>query len=787
MTRRAVRSILCLAIVFAAEARLPAQSSKESPTPIFFVENGDRYDDTVRFHVEHATGGVLFEDRAIIFRETGRDDLRLEFPGANRAARVRGEQPLETRMHYLVGPERDWRVDVPTCARLRYADLWPGVDLVLDAARDAIKYEFHLAPGADPSAIRMRYVGAHLSVEDDGTLRVDGPSARTDPKPVSSQCVGGATLPVVSRFAIDPDRDDTVGFAIGDYDSTQPLVIDPVFAVYSGYGPAGIVDVYDVAVDATDATIFVGTVRPGTGTDIAVVKVRPDGSGFAFMTILGAPGVNDYASGVAVDATGIYLAGDTHGDENTFPVRVGPVLRASTKPDAFACKLAHDGRTILYSGFVGGNHIDNALDVAVHAGALWVVGQTRSSDFPIVRGPQTTRLGNGNGPGFVTKIAPDGRSFLLSGYLGGLWDSTCSAIAIDTAGDAYVVGMGGQGLPVTVGPDLTWAGGFEVFIAKIDGTSASIAYWGYVGGARDEFPDGVAVDTTGAAYVIGSTRSQEPTFPLVRGPLTSYRQGLGGDGFIAKVDPGGTGFVYSGYLGGFRPADILVDTSGRCTLAGRVWAIPLPFPIGGALSGALAAISDGFVTRLAADGLSFDYGGFYGGADQDEFVAMARGPSGAIHAIGKTLSRDLPFRVGPNAIPSGAFVMKMGQTVAGCPLTAPPGSVVPVDCVASEDVGARFQLATSLGGGPIWLPGNRRLALAPDWLFRASILGLLPGIFGNYAGTVPASGEWRSTIRLPAAGSLVGVNLFTSFVTFAPDQPGGIQSVANATPLTVRP
>ncbi len=785
--------------------------STRAASPVFFVENRDRFESAVRYYVEEVDGAICLEDRSIVFRRHSQADWRLEFPNARAGVRPRGEAPLETRLHYLIGADPSkWRTDVPTFAQVRFRALWHGIDLVIQATERGLKYEFHVAPGADPGVIAMRYVGARTTIREDGALEIDCASRHVDPAPVSFQrkCNGTRTT-VATSFALDPDSPGTVGFTVADYDRSKPLVIDPVFVVHSGYLVPGMITVGKPVFDS-QGRMFVGgmvTSQDRQG-DAAFARIRADASGFDFITVFGGPNAPDTADVARVDATGIYVGGGTYSNESAFPVVVGPDLTHNGNCDGYVAKFALDGKTILFCGYVGGSAYDSGQLVVDSAGAIWLAGSTESADFPVVGGPQTT-LPSGES-GFVTKVAPDGRSLLVSGYIGGAsgFYQRVFSLDLDSNDDVYLLGWTAADettFPVKIGPQTKAPGDWSCFVAKIAGQTGAVVYSGFVGGARFDQPFDIAVDAQGAAYVTGITFSDETSFPVIAGPRLTARPTLvGTEFFVSKIHPTGAGFGYSGFLGGMRPDAVAVDRQGRCYLAGTSlygisYPFPSPFPLGGALSSINAGGADGTVCRLAVDGRSFDYGGHFGGTGTDRVVTIALGPTGALYLTGITDSRGtFPTRIGPSLVDNninnplgpnlpGTFLTRIGQTVAAVPQTARPGTVVPVDCVASEDVGFPFQVATALGVGPIPLPGGRRLALGPDALFQASVLGAWPGVFQNYAGVVPPTGEWRSVIRLPASTALVGLQPRTAFATFAASAPGGINSVSNAAVVRIVP
>jgi hypothetical protein len=801
-------------VPLALESKVPRGTAPEARTapgfPLLFVENRGRYEDGVRFFVEHEDGVILVRDGTIVFREHGREDLVLTFPECNPAAIWRSEWRARTVVHYLIGKEAAWRTDVPTFHRLRCANLWPGIDMVLRGEPGAVKYDFHLSPCADPSQIKMRYPGARLSIEEVGTLTVRDPKGvrRTDPASVAFQSAREHEELVTVGFSLDRKSGDTVGFSVKPYDRSRPLVIDPAFLACCGYLPPGM-GPYHMAVDANGAAVVVGMYfRSISDYDACIVRIRPDGTGFDFVTYLGGK-KNDLAMGVAVDASGIYIGGHTSSDEQSFPVKVGPDLtfnnRGQINLDSFVCKLALDGKKILYCGYIGGSKDDGIREsaVAVDAtGALWLAGQTTSTDYPVVGGPQITMPGPE--PACVTKVAPDGRSLVFSGYIGGSspWAHYCMGVAVDARGDGYVTGVTTSdekqyAFPVKAGPQLQYGGGSaDTFLAKIDGQTGRFVYCGFIGGADFDQPWSVAVDAQGAAYVTGQTFSSETTFPVVGGPLTRYMPSYNrGDGFLTKVKPAGTGFVYSGYLGGAVGQGIAVDAAERCYLGGNMPPITPPFPVGGALAPANAGGLDGFVTRISADGRVFEYAGFLGGTADDSISALALGPRGTVHVTGVTASQNtFPLWIGPdfnyNPAPTpgayGTFVAKIADVSIVPSGTGKLGTAVTFTLSANDDAGLAYQAGTSLTAGPTPL-GSRTLGLGLDAVLAVSVSNGLPLTFQDYAGFIGANATATATVHIPNVPMLVGQFFYTAFITLDPKYPLGIKSISDTASFQVTP
>jgi hypothetical protein len=293
--------------------------------------------------------------------------------------------------------------------------------------------------------------------------------------------------------------------------------------------------------NSTQAT-FPATVGPDLthngDFDAFVAKVRADGAALLYAGYIGGSAY-DYASGIAQDGAGnAYVTGITTSDQTTFPVMVGPDLTHNGGNDAFVAKVRADGVTLLYAGFIGGSAYDYGRGIAVDgAGNAYVTGDTDSTQvtFPVTVGPDLTFNG-GTYDAFVANVQAGGAALLYAGYIGGSESDEGHAIALDAAGNAYVTGrtFSTQAtFPVTRGPDLTYNGGYDAFVAKVRAGGAALGYAGFIGGSFDEYGQGIAVDGARNAYVAGTTYSSQATFPATVGPDLTYNGQA--DAFVAKV------------------------------------------------------------------------------------------------------------------------------------------------------------------------------------------------------------------------------------------------------------
>ena len=304
--------------------------------------------------------------------------------------------------------------------------------------------------------------------------------------------------------------------------------------------------------------------------------------------------------------------------------------------------------SLQYAIFLGGNATSNvAQGIAVDlAGNAYVAGVTTSTNFPILN-PVKGSLNPGASNAFVTKVSASG-TLLYSTFLGGLTGAQVMGIAVDGAGNAYVVGAAGSVDFPTVNP--LQARFSDSFVAKISPDGSKLLYSTFLGGSNGgDHSFAVAVDRAGNAYVTGDTASND--FPTVNAMQPSF--GGGGDAFVAKINPTGSALLYSTYLGGSNRdhgASIAVDPDGDAYVAG--YTMSADFPTANALQGKFGGGPPftGFVTKLGADG-SMVYSTYMA---PKPFVnegawGVAADAAGNAYVEGDTSSPDFP--TAPNGPP----------------------------------------------------------------------------------------------------------------------------------------
>jgi uncharacterized repeat protein (TIGR01451 family) len=331
--------------------------------------------------------------------------LRMKMLGARREARASGEGQLPGRANYLIGDDpAKWRTGVSTFAAVRYEKIYPGVDLVYYGSQRQLEYDFRVAPHADPRLIKVRFDGARdVSLDSEGQLivRADGGDV-VQRKPLVYQTIRGERREVSARYTIGARRE--IGFALGEYDHGQPLVIDPVLSYATFLGGSGDDQANGVAVDSSGNAYVTGqtvstnfptasplqSARAG-GTEVFVFKLNPAGTALAYSTYLGGAST-DQANGIAVDAAGsAYVTGTTASAD--FPHTVGAAQASKSGGfDAFVAKLSADGASLAYSTFIGGVNSETGFGVGVDAvGNAYVAG---SASSPSINGTALPKHGN---------------------------------------------------------------------------------------------------------------------------------------------------------------------------------------------------------------------------------------------------------------------------------------------------------------------------------------------------------------------------------------------------------
>lgn len=653
--------------------------------PLHFEPNQGQTDRAVKF-LARGDGYTLFltnSEAVMAFNQKASEDepqggsavLRMQLIGAATKPNVEGRARLPGVSNYFVGTDpQTWQTDIPHYAGVHYSEIYPGIDLVYYGNQRQLEYDFLVAPGADPSAIRLAFDGAdQMKVDASGDLMIHlGSSSFRLYEPIAYQDVDNARRAVEAKYVLTAPG--SIRLQLGDYDPSLPLVIDPVLAYSSYLGGSGGDYGNGIAVDGSGNAYVVGqagsTNFPTTAgayqrtisgtlgyTDAFVTKINAAGNAIVYSTYLGGSGP-DVALGVAVDSTGsAYVVGEEQ--STNFPLTAGAFQTPQYDWDVFVVKLNPTGSALTYASHFGGEGSDHGLAIALDsAGNAYITGWTAlpgGRPFPTVNAFQPN-YGGGNNDAFVAKLNAAGSALVYSTFLGGgtaLLNSTDDwgqGIAVDSAGSAYVVGATyAPDFPFTAGAFNTPRSGLDVFVTKFTPSGSSLVYSARIGGNGRDNGLGIDVDASGNAYLTGYTESEDNPFtPGYDGfPVTSsaFQRDGSFDAFVTKLNEQGSGLVYSTYLGGAADVDrgwgIAVDTAGNAYVVGDT--LSSDFPTANAIQPAYGGgLGDAFVSKLAPTGSSLVYSTFLGGNLTDMGRGIALDSSANAYVTGMTSSFQFP-------------------------------------------------------------------------------------------------------------------------------------------------
>jgi hypothetical protein len=748
-----------------AAASSPAISSESraramktyAALPMMFEANNGQTDPHVKF-LSHAAGYTLFltDKEAVLSLPTGSPAsalahtgphsrnsvgshleeseapkptgiVRLKFAGDSAPAAISGRDQLPGKTNYLIGNDpKQWHTNVPNYDGVVYRNVYPGVDAVFHGDDRRLEFDFIVAPDANPHAIALEVEGGenNLCIGPAGEVIVtlgqhqhgetdaipESRASITLLKPVVYQETAGKRHDIQGKFTLLAEN--KIGFALGTYDRTLPLVIDPTLEYSTYVGPVTTVGVAvaGIGVDAVGNTYIAGTVDatnyPTTSGALQpslpdarstfVTKLNPTGTAAVYSTYLGGTKTqNGEQSQENAVALAVHFSGDAYIVGTTtavdFPTTANAFAPSPPYGGIYLTELTPDGSTLLYSTYfeaTTASLLPEGLAVDWN-GDMYLTGDTVASDLPLQPNPGAFQMTCTGAPvcqetGFISKFDPSqsgASSLVYSTYMGSVTSSPIG-IAVDTGGNAYVTGITGGGtFPVTKSFDTR-----GLFVTKMNPLGTAIVYSDIISQYVFTNDDPIAVDSTGAAYVTG-----ESNRPILGGKSLT----TSGDIFVFKLDPTGATVVYSDQFGGSVigndiPHGIALDPSGDVFIAGSTYSTDFP-TTAGAPQTVLSGFNDAFATEVSPDGSALTFS-TYLGSGSTEAYGIAADSSGAIYVAGGTTSSNLP-------VTSGAYLSACVPTdgVAG---SCNDGFVSKIFIVAPQPPYASFS-PMQLNFGPV--------------------------------------------------------------------------------------
>ncbi|HKS43332.1 MAG TPA: SBBP repeat-containing protein [Blastocatellia bacterium] len=693
--------------------------------PISFEANQGQFDSRVKF-VSRGNGCTMFltANEAVfqlrVGAETNKRDshlietenlnpaipdsqlaiLKMKLVGASAAPVAQGVNELPGKVNYFVGNDsKKWRTGVATYAKALFKQVYPGVDIVYYGNQRELEYDLKVAPGANPRAVRLAFEGArHVRIDKRGDLVLSTAAGEIrQRKPVAYQETNGTRKEISARFVMKGAQQ--VGFEVARYDTSKPLVIDPALS---------------------------------------------------YSTYLGGS-EEDSGNGIAVDTSGnAYIIGFTVSSD--FPTTASFQPTAGGFGDVFITKLNTTGTALIYSTYLSGSGSDFGFGIAVDAaGNAYATGQTISSDFPLMNPIQSTLSSAGDV--FITKLNSTGSAIIYSTLLGGNRIDIGQSIAVDAGGSAYVTGFTASNTFPTVNALQPVFGGMQDgFVAKLNPMGTAFVYSSYLGGVGRDSGNGVATDSSGNAYVAGSTSSPDfltanalqpafkgkTAFKSVNGAANwaHINNGLpvhGGINSLA-VDPINTSTLYAGTVGsgifkstnGGNTWNPINNGIGSLTTINAVAIDPLnPATLFAAtLAGSIFKTTDGgtnwnLVTSFNTEAIAFDpvnpanvYAGLRnsiarstdGGQTWGSVVILAGLTVGNIHSIAIDPSVPSTIYVGGDIAVFKSFDSGNTWETSGSGVTSQPVNTLAIDPTNTQTLyaGSFVAVYKSTNGGANW-------------------------------------------------------------------------------------
>jgi hypothetical protein len=639
--------------------------------------------------------------------------LQMELKGANPQARVEGIDELPGKSNYFIGNQpSQWRTGIANYARVRYEEVYPGVDLVFYGNQGRLEYDFVARPGADPRAIALEVQGAEpVSLDPSGNLVLESAGRQVIfDRPTLYQTGANGRTPVKGGYTLGPLRAGLreVRFQVGDYDRSRSLVIDPSLTYSTYLGGSDNDQANGITVDSAGNAYITGQTfssnfpvqAPEQGTcapaddpsavcgsstgksDVFVSKINAGGTALVYSTYLGGSFL-DFGVAIAVDPSGnSYVTGETTSTD--FPTKNPFQSTGNTLGDAFVTEFNSAGSALIYSSYLGGTGTTVGQGiVADSSGDAYVVGTTNATGFPAVGAYQAANQGDSDA--FVTKIAPSGTSIQYSTYLGGAGNDVGNAIAVGAGGNAYVTGQTmSNNFPTLNAYQASYGGLGDAFVTKLNipstaGGAITLAYSTYLGGTNADEAYGIALDSSVDVYVTGATSSSD--FPTASSYQATLPGGTGQHAFVSKLSPTGTTLMYSTYLGGSgsdTARGISVDPTGVAHVVG--FTTSSNFPTANPIQNTYAGNTDAFLTRLNSMGCGLAFSTYLGGKSTDEGLAVTADSAGNSYLAGYTGSNDFPTASPLQASTHGnndAILAKVPVVSGPSTCLAPTGLVFP--------------------------------------------------------------------------------------------------------------
>ena len=707
-----------------------AKPLNSNASELKFTANKGQWNKAVQYKTEFNRGAVFLEKGGFTFLIHHKEDLRnrhallheknsdlskavlrshaykVNFIGANQHALIQGVSKLEGYHNYFIGNDKSkWASNVPVYEKIRYQQVYNGIDLLVHSNSGRFKYDFIVNSGVDPSVIELSYEGldkmkienGHLVMKTSvGELRELAPYAYQNSN-------DGNSIEVACKFKL---KNSKVTFLFPNgWDKSKPLIIDPVLVAATLSGTTGTENYGHSATYDSDGNMYTGGICFGTGyptgvgsiqqnygggyNDISISKVSADGTTLIYATYLGGNAEDFPHSMVVSDNNELYVLGSSAStDYPTTATGFSTALNGMV--DIVVSKLNPNGTVLLGSSYVGGSLDDGQNQFSWNygdmyrgeiivdgAGNPYISSVTSSSDFPTTAGAFQPTFG-GMQDGVVFKMNSDLSSISWSTYLGGTGYNCGYGIRLDAAGDVFVCGATEDGFLPNQGFIGTYQGLRDGYVVKLTGAGSTLSASTYWGTADEDQAFFLDIDLDGDIYIYG--HSQGGTSPVTAGVYANANAPQ----FIAKLDPTLSTNIYSTVIGlassgfgyDFVPIAFMVDKCEYVYWSGHSTVNQLPVT-----SNALQTNGGFYLGVLQPDGLGLEYATHYGGMGDHVDGGTSRfDPQGIVY---QAVCSNTGFNTTPGSWSSTYPTSSWGGTGYDIGVFKIDFEILPIDATAS--------------------------------------------------------------------------------------------------------
>ncbi|MBI5376574.1 MAG: thrombospondin type 3 repeat-containing protein [Candidatus Schekmanbacteria bacterium] len=648
--------------------------AKAAKLQIPFVENkGQIQDMSIKFYANTFAGNVYVTGKGEIVyglvRDEGYMPIRETLIGAA-SPNINGESKAVTQVNYFVGNKDNWKSSISTWDSVNLGEVYEGVELKLKAYGNNVEKLFYVNECGDVDDIRLKFDGVEdLAINEKGELEIETDIGTVKfTKPFAYQEIDGKRVEVKCDFVIAREQSDRCnlsiyGFQVASYDKNYPLVIDPLLSstfigssnhdefAYFTRDAAGNIFVTGYSLSSNYPTTSGAYDRTyNTNKDVVVSKINGNLTSLLSSTFVGGSS-DDTAGQIIIDAEGnILVSGGTL--SSNFPTTSNAYDRVYHGAwDAFVFKMDSTLSNLIASTFIGGTNYDISRRTLIDlSGNIIISGVTYSADYPTTIGVYDSFY-NGGVDIFVSKLNNNLTSLLCSTFIGGSSDDDGEAQLLDSSDNIFINGKtNSSDYPTTTGAfDITYSGGTDAFVSKLDNNLTSLLSSTLIGGNKDEYSYDIALGSSDNLYLAGETFSSGAySFPVTSGAYDTTFNGGPRDAFLCEFTDDLSTLLASTIFGGNSDEGVLsivIDTSGNIYCFGTTGSSNFPTTLG-AYDRTFNGAVDFFVSKFDSSLTNLLASTFIGGSIDDWSQQMIIDPDGNIYIGGVSASSNYPTTLG---------------------------------------------------------------------------------------------------------------------------------------------